>query len=197
MNLTANANSEGDWMKLSFLLVSLICLLLPAVLSCSKDHITEPPRDQNVMIDESFEKDGHASLSGWIPDDTTSHIRFSPDVPSGGNSWSLTIDAGWVPEIYFVSKKVPLFRGTNRYRLSFWAKSKGIPIFAYYVFGKADQPHVETLVYPADTAWSIYSVIDTISAGPCDSILVGFSGSTGELVLGPTWFDLVKLEKID
>jgi hypothetical protein len=182
-------------MKLSFRLVSLVCLLLSGVLSCSKDRITEPPRNQNVMIDESFEKDGRASLVGWLPDDTTAYIKFSPDVPLEGGDWSLTIGAGWVPDIYFVSKKVPLFPGTNSYRLSFWAKSKGMPIL--YKFEKADQPSVVRLVYPADTAWSVYSVIDTISADPCDSILVGLSGGSGEVVLGPTWFDLVKLEKLD
>ncbi len=183
-------------MRLSFLRVSLICLLLSAALSCKKDGITEPPCDQIILIDESFEKDGRGSLAGWVPDDTTSHIKFSLDVPPGGGDWSLTIETGWF-QIFYVSKKVPLFRGKNRYRLSFWAKAKYVQGFAYLNLNQGDSSGIRRLISVTDTAWSMYSVIDTISADTGDSILVGLTGGIGQLLIGPTWYDLVKLEKLD
>jgi hypothetical protein len=185
-------------MKLRLLTASVICLLLAVALSCSNGGITDPT-DPDVVIYESFEKDGRPSLAGWSPDDTTSHIKFSRDVPPGGGNWSLAIEPDWAPGFYLACKIAPALQGTNRYRLSFWARTTDSPGFARLNFNEADSSVVRRFILIADAAWSPYSVVDTIAANAGDSILVGLSGGFAEVWVDPsyTYFDLVKLEKLD
>ena len=185
-------------MKLSFLPATLMCLLLSVALNCSNGGVTDPT-DPDVLIYESFEKNGRPSLSGWFPDDTTTYIRFSQDVPPDGGNWSLAIRAGWAPEVVSVSRKVSLLLGANRYQFSFWAKSEGVPVCGFYAFKKADQFYsYMSCLSPADTTWSVYTIpFGSCCADSTDSVTVGLSGGSTELEAGVIYFDLVKLEKLD
>ena len=136
-------------------------------------------------------------MAGWIPDHTTGYIRFSQDVPPDGGNRSLAVESGWLPEIFLVYKIVPAFRGTNRYKLSFRAKTTDCPGLAHLNFNQADSPVVRRFILITEKVWSMYSVIGTIAADAGDSILVGLSGGSAELSIGPAYFDLVKLEKLD
>ena len=185
-------------MKRSSVSVTAMCLLLFAASSCttSKDCITKPPPEPNILMYCSFEEDDRPSLAGWWPDDTTSHMDFSRNVPPNGGSWSLSIRNALNPSYIRVARTVPALAGTTSYEFSFWARTKGKPGIAE--LGEKTGPGFVTraIRLEADTAWVPYSASLTCHGDPGDSILVGLWGaSTSEP--GTTWFDLVKLEKVD
>ena len=68
---------------------------------------------------------------------------------------------------------------------------------AHLNFNQADSSVVRRFILITEKVWSMYSVIGTIAADAGDSILVGLSGGSAELSIGPAYFDLVKLEKLD
>ena len=183
-------------MKLHFLSVSPICLLLSVPLGCSNGGTTKSQPDPNVLIYSSFEENGRPSLAGWFPDDTSSHIQFSRDVPPGGGRWSLSIRNTLRPQDMTVARTAPALPGTTDYGLSFWAKTKGEPGKAI-LGGKTGETWVARAIrLAADSTWLAYFASLTVDGDTGDSIFVGVSGSSTSQT-GTTYFDLVKLEKLD
>ena len=100
----------------------LILLLLAIfIYGCTEEEITEPT-DENLLINTSFEKNGKFSSDGWF---LPALADSSNDVPTGGGSFSLQLEASQPPESYAYIK-VPVKTQFNNYKLTFWAKSTGV-----------------------------------------------------------------------
>lgn len=149
----------------------------------------------NLLLNPSFESNGAPSLEHWSVQDTFL-VRFSADVPPGGGSFSVSIEANWGPP-GFVRTALPVPAGVHRYRLSWWGKKSGqIYGGAYLGIQKSD-----TLIlflpktsYTSDSTWAEYASLDTITTEAGDKLVVTFSGGVSQWLTGTTYFDLCSLE---
>lgn len=148
----------------------------------------------NLLLNPSFESNGTPSLEHWSVQDT-SLVRFSPDVPPGGGSFSVSIEANWGPS-GFVRTAVPVPAGAHRCRLSWWGKKTG------QIYGGANLgiQKSDTLIlfpkvsYTSDSTWTEYSSLDTITTEAGDELVVTFFGGVSQMQTGTTYFDLCSLE---
>jgi hypothetical protein len=181
------------------LLVFGIIILIP---SCRKaDPVDEnnpiippvkPPDTINLIKNSSFEINGEKSLAGWeifCPD-----IGFINYVPPGGGNWAICMSPGWIPSFYFIMTTVPAPIGKNEYRLSYYVMTRGL--IELYI-KKEDSLLFCKRIYTQnqDTIWRYYSILDTLTTKPGDSLTVKVVSGSGEV--GPLCnFDLCKLELI-
>ena len=179
--------------------VLILTLFISATISfrCSKsrDRISGPAGDENLLINSSFEINGDPSLSGWAVSDT-SRVHFSNDVPPDGGSWSISISPGWAPIFYSVTTTVAPPVGTHRYKLSFWTKSPQEWGSARLFLKRPDTLMVSCSLSFSDSSWATHSLLDTLSITSGDSLVVMLTGSWPEIGMGRTHFDLVRLEKL-
>jgi len=184
-------------MKYRLLIKQLALLILMLfIYRCTEEETTQPP-DENLLINTSFENNGKFSSDGWsLPVQSDS----STDVPSGGGSYSLLLEASQPPEIY-AQLRVPVKTQFNNYKLTFWSKSSGV---TSGIFGKAILSLIrsgsvikEKSVLVDDIAWSSYSIADTFNVSSGDSFMVQLSAGISQLFSGKTYFDLCKLQAVD
>ena len=104
----------------------LVCLFLTQF-GCKKNNNPVSPSDVTLMY-ASFEANGAPSLNDWQYTQlgNSSYVTFSHDVPSGGGSWSLSLQCDTV----YNSGVTNCFHFNNSndndvYVLSYWAKCVG------------------------------------------------------------------------
>ena len=175
----------------------VIFFLSVSFIACSKknDSITNTPDNSSVLINSSFEVNGNPSLQGWNGQDT-SYVKFSSDVPGGGGSFSILLDAVWAPPV-FVKTIVAVPQGIHVYKLSVWSKARGIGGWIDFILQRPDSNILRKQVRIVDSTWTLYSVTDTMNCSVQDSIVVKLSGGFLQLLAGRTFYDLCKLEKLD
>ncbi len=136
---------------------------------------------------------GNPTRQGWLADDT-SLCQLINDAPTGGDSWSMKINAEWT------------FQHSARTTV---APSEGIHQFEFSVYGKIVRFHGSAILYLkhadtltlrkfvtiTDTTWTRYSFLDTISITRPDSLVVVLEGGLTNLVVGYTVFDLCSLKQ--
>ena len=180
-----------------YLSACILFFLTLVVLSCSKDAVTRSSLDTNILFYSSFEKICRPSLDGWYPDSTTIYMEFSRDVPSNGGFWSLSINNTLKPQDMRVMGETSTLSGTTSYRFSFWAKAKGVP--GHAMLGARRTGHayaMKAIGVESDSTWIQYSDSLTVDGDTNVYVVFGLSGRS-TYSSGTTWFDLVKLEKID
>jgi hypothetical protein len=175
---------------------SILLLLAIFIYGCTEEETTEPT-DENLLINTSFEKNGKFSPDGWsLP----ALADSSNDVPTGGGSFSLQLEASQPPESYAYIK-VPVKTQFNNYKLTFWAKSTGVTsgingkaIFSLLRNGSS----IKSLsIVVDDIIWKSYSIQDTFSVASGDSFRVELTAGFSQLFSGKTYFDLCQLQGID
>lgn len=175
----------------------LIFFFAACLITCAKknDSMTNPPDKSGILINSSFELNGNPSLQGWTGQDT-SFIKFSSDVPGGGGSFSITLDAVWAPPV-FVKAIVAAPQGIHIYKLSVWSKAHGIGGWIDFVLQRPDSLILRKQIRIVDSTWALYSVTDTMNCSVQDSIVVKLTGGFSQLLTGKTFYDLCTLEKLD
>lgn len=156
---------------------------------------------QNLISNPSFEDStGQQSLNGWITRDT-SDVSFSQDVPINGGNWSLQLNANWgIGGNAFTN--ITGQTGTNVYQLNVWIKTgslgPGALARVYLAFISQNQiTSYKTISYGNTPNWTQYSLTDTLTIQPNDTIQVGFLGGYAQLLYPESYFDLVELKKND
>lgn len=175
-------------------LTKILALMLFALFmfSCTEEKTTEPT-DENLLINTSFEKNGRFSSEGWtLPVQSDS----SSDVPSGGGSFSLVLEATQPPEAY-AQIKVPVKTKFNKYKLSFWSKYSVIEGKAILSLLRSGSIIKSTSITVADIIWQSYSIQDTFSVAAGDSFMVQLTAGITQLLPGKTYFDLCKLYGVE
>lgn len=187
-------------MKIKTLVVSL-CLTLFSVSCNDSDNVVDPYSINNLIANYSFEKNGSASLEGWIArENDTNLINFSKDVPYNGGNYSLMLANAWGPP-GFVSYEIPQQPGAKIYKLSAFVKEVQrfpFPILSYGKFGfaimKADSSIKSTSITFSDSTWTARTIVDTIDIKSGEKLYVWLSGSPTQWGEGWAMFDLLKLE---
>jgi hypothetical protein len=179
--------------NLSFTFTLIFTLLF---IGCSEQEATEPT-EENTLLYSSFEKNGKFSADGWtLPLLSDS----SYDIPSGGGTFSLVLEASDPPETY-AKIKVPVKTQYNNYRFTFWSKSNSV---TSNIYGRAtliltrNGTNIKSLnVSVDDIIWKSYSIQDTFSVAVGDSFEVRLSAGFSQLFSGQSYFDLCTLYGID
>ena len=184
-------------MKCGALNITLMMCFLFTLTNCNSNTNPVIFKDTNIVINSSFEEDGHPSLNDWIVD-STQVPYFDNDVPPGGGKWSLYLKANWygpLPKtpLYFL----PLSSGEHIINLSVWGKFKSIRGSVFLLLKNDNKQNVVGQISIENTTWTKYSLIDTVRINSGDSLFVLLFGGGTELVDGSTYFDLVEFRTID
>ncbi len=148
----------------------------------------------NLIQNSSFEINGQPTLASWTAD--TSLAKIVQGAPLNGGSWSLQIMPGWVPQEGYAMTYITGQSGLGIYEMSVWCKS--INHWAgNFEFGiRSNNTWVcFKRTYFDTTDWTEYSITDTLSLQPQDTIAVKLSAGITELANGSVLFDLVRLQK--
>ena len=181
------------------------CLLILALvlLACreSSNTVTLPPSStDNLLINGTFEVNSTPTLVGWRANSSdTALVAFSTDAPPDGGRYSVRLKNVWTfpGEVMAV---LPTSLGTHRYRLSGWGRSSPQPTAQGFMRLSLQNSGVvfsSKESFFSDSTWTLYSFTDTVTAAIGDSIHVILSGALDQFTTGYTFFDLLKLEKLD
>ena len=171
----------------------LSAAIVVGICSCKKsgDTIIGPLSGVNLIANFSFESNGTPSFRGWQVIDT-SVVRFSKDIPPDGGAWSIYIETVWGPPAR-VQTVVALPEGTHPYKLSTWAKRRGVGGTISLIFNKA----IRNSLTISDTTWTVYTFNDTLTTVVGDSVVVELAGGFSQRLFGSTYFDICKFERLD
>ena len=185
-------------MKIKNYFLIFLFILILNLLRCNKNNSPlEVNNKTNLIKNPSFELNGQPSLKYWIVQDS-SKIDFSKNTPVDGSKWSILIHAEhYGPPQKTLSYFVPLSSGRHILKFSIYGKSKTIHGSAFLILQKDGNSKITAQNFIADTSWTKYSTIDTLTISESDSLFVVLSGDGTEIVDGMTYFDLVALEHID
>ena len=149
----------------------------------------------NLVENWSFELNNQPTLQSWVAD--TMLRKFVQDVPSNGGQWSLQLSPGWFPQEGFARTYISGQSGGGVYQLTVWVKNMNGSRSSVRLGQWSQNAWVNFKQIPCDSStWTQYSIVDTISLQPSDTIAVHLSAGETELVSGYVLFDLVCLEKI-
>ncbi len=176
------------------LLISLY-LFVCFFLSCENSVDTQNGSNEDLIQNSSFEIDGNPSINGW----TFFHpIQkefkcFSNEVPPYGGKWSVYLPLVGDRIVSHLQTKIAAPAGTNRYRLSVWAKAWSVPGGSSgFVSLGLNTTNIKSIIC-TDTTWQYYESIDTITANKGDTITVMINSGT-QYRSRSSYFDLCRLE---
>jgi hypothetical protein len=146
-----------------------VFFLLFIICSCNEEEPTAPT-EENLLLSNSFEKNGQPSSEGWT---LPSGSEYSTNVPPNGGSYSLVLEATQPPEEYaFI--KVPVKTEYTIDQLTFWAFSSGV---SSNIYGRAilsvvrNGSMVKSRSIVVDgIVWKNYSIRDTFNVAAGDSV---------------------------
>lgn len=171
-----------------------ICLLI-CIVSWKANSACFSSDSSNLVQNSSFEINDQPTLQSWVADTTLT--QFFQDAPPGGGKWSLRIFPGWIPQEGFARTYISGQSAVGVFRLVFWAKSINSWLGSAS-FGQWTQNGWvrSKRIYCDSTDWTQFSLIDTLSLQPNDTIAVHLSAGAVELSNGQILFDLVELKRI-
>ena len=186
-------------MKLNsfYLILIFINVLLYEPINCNSSLI-EPPIDNNLLTNGSFEINNIPTLNGW-QFGNKQLANLVNEAPSGGGNWSLQLTSDWAPTTGYVYTPVLNVKSGDIVRLSAYVRAYGKfggrGIIGLYAGSKLLPGYMKS-ASSIDTLWNRISVIDTLNLTPGDTLWVILSSPITEIIPFQQLFDLVKLEKI-
>ncbi|MBK9982212.1 MAG: T9SS type A sorting domain-containing protein [Saprospiraceae bacterium] len=162
---------------------------------------------QNLILNPSFEQNGERYCedwyAGWLPMenycDTFQNfgVRMIHSDPPDSirGSWSVELYGNW-PSGSYIGTYIPAKAGTNVYELKFWMNSShfggggGINL-------KGNQSAETKWIEDWGQPWTQYTLLDTITAVPGDSIYVILSAGVGDFCICDVQFDQVEFAVVD
>ena len=161
-------------------------------LSGVAEAVVGPVSNSNLIANYSFEDKNGPTLAGWTVWGDTPCVQLVSRAPSGGGNWSLELEECG---IVYTAFAVP--RGTHIYTMSVCAK---------FLLGDegevrlgvvdSDTALVDKWVDFRDTAWTVYSLTDTVSANDHDTIYVSLRTWAGGPLAAEALFDFCTLEQL-
>lgn len=192
-------------MKDSNTIVLIILLLLILYGGCKKptDSAITPPKDQNLILNSSFESASGPSIDAWTSRDSTIYA-FYPDAPVGGGRYSIILHTVWDGPFSFnsVITRVALPVGSHRYRISCWAKRLahgGGSLSLFVGPGDIDTMTASVRIPIVDSVWTFYSTDIILANQASDSAVVALHGGNSPIQYldDSSFFDLCKFERLD
>jgi len=190
-------------MKTTPLIIVALLVSVFLLTGCKSDEsIVNPPPENNLIANSSFELNSSPSLAGWAANTTdTAYIRFALDAPSGGGSYSVLLKNEWsFPGRITYAVDPPL--GTHRYQLSAWAKAIRTGFLPSsgemsLLFRRAGLDSLRKSFFFSDSTWSYASFLDTLTTVASDTLVVMLRGNIHQFSSGYVLVDLSKLVKLD
>lgn len=163
---------------------------------------------QNLILNSSFEQNGEPVCDGWYAGCCVPLGNPCDTFPTYGATMIYTdiadsIRGNWGVELYgnfptpgFIVTYIPAKEGTNIYQLKFWMNSinfaggGGINL-------KRNQSSEIKWVEDWGQPWTQYSLLDTITCGPNDTLYVILSASLGDFCICDVQFDQIEFAMID
>ncbi len=159
------------------------------------NSIIAPGESNNLIINPSFEENGDSSLADWFVNMPTL-VNFTKDTPPNGGNWALTIDVLWGIGNNVIST-INILPGTHVYKFSLWSKYFVKSGYADLSLVTADSVFIINHIQINSDIWTNYSMIDTITSNPGDSLRIILSGGFSHILPGNTFFDLCTLELLE
>ena len=173
---------------------TVLCVVF-AVLRCHQGYSSPMADSTNLIQNSSFEMNDQPTLHSWVADSVLG--KLVQDAPPGGGQWSLQLSPGWFPQEGFARTYISGQSGAGVYQLSAWIKNLNGPRSRFRIGQWSNNAWVSFKEIPCDSSsWMQYSLVDTLSLLPDDTIAVHLSAGETEVVSGEVLFDLVRLEKI-
>ncbi|MCP4583896.1 MAG: hypothetical protein GY839_19975 [candidate division Zixibacteria bacterium] len=172
--------------------VILIILFVAIVSGCGKKS-TEPSSD--IIFFDSFENfAGRPELSGWewVWDEGT----LVYDAPAGGGLWSLELHSSpYIGEPGIAIRELNPPQEDGIYRFSAWVKSD-CEASIHWLIRTGNDNYQMNHATTFESGWTMISITDTLSLEGCDLFEIVLTAGCDSSV-GPNYFDMVKLEKLD
>ncbi|MDH4071268.1 MAG: hypothetical protein OEV30_12705, partial [Ignavibacteria bacterium] len=131
---------------------------------------------------------------GWTVSDLT-RAGFSSDTPPDGGLWSASmITASGTP--VYAQTTVPTTPGNQVYKLTVWSKKTVIDGAAALILKRETGAESSSSVPINVVGWQTYTLFDTLSTLPGDSVIVRLSGGRSIQPTGSVLFDLCLLEQL-
>ena len=151
-----------------------IILLSFLTLSCTKSPTfpsSGSPTTQ-LLVNPTFQWKGVPSLYGWSKSDSL-RLYYSNDVPPGGSGNTIVfLPTGTICE--GIQQIIPALPGTHVYRLTFFGKSQQLDAGANVNLHPSGRDvfigNGGATAY--NTTWTFYSVVDTFTTVPGDSLYI-------------------------
>lgn len=182
--------------SLSFIFI-VFNILLYEPINCNSSLI-EPPANNNLLTNGSFEINNTPTLNGW-QFGNKQLAKLVNEAPPGGGNWSLQLTSDWAPTTGYVYTKVSNVKSGDIVRLSayvrVYGKFGGRGIIGLSVGSKIFSGHIKS-AFSSDTLWNRISITDTLNLTSNDTLRVFLSAPITEIIPFQQLFDLVKLEKI-
>lgn len=172
---------------------------------CSREEksIVNPPDENNLITNSSFEFNNNPSLDYWSDTSAdSSYVSFSRDAPTDGGNYSIRLKNEWTFPGTIVYYVIPP-AGTHRYRLSVYAKAKRHTPTSFaggymsLIQVSSGNSTVEKYLRFTDTTWTSGSLIDTLSTTSSDTLIIQLQGNIDQWSYGDILFDLCTFEKLD
>jgi hypothetical protein len=167
---------------------------------------------QNLVSNGDFENSGQLDCASWydgcgqeltylcdtlVPGDPCD-VGFYKDAPGPGGIWSIGLTGVGNSFPALANTYVTGQSGTNLYQLNIWMKDPGQAFGGAHIGILSNGKYTESKTIPAASEiWTIYSVLDTLSLQPTDSIQITLSAFAGGPNFGNIYFDKVELFLID
>jgi hypothetical protein len=186
--------------QLARLALMMVAAALGVGIAC-KNTATGPNTDlSNLVTNGTFEASSHPTWGGWVLRDTPvdTLTLFAQDAPPLGGTWSLDLQYH-APDIGYARwylTNTSAFNGV--YRITVWGKAVNDWPNGKIALGKIS-PGVPPAVKSKQTlatAWTQYTIEDTVDLSTDDSLYVELSAGGDHFPPGDMRFDLVRLEKI-
>ncbi len=181
-------------MGVNLLIKNITAILFVIVFfGCNQEENPSNPPEGILFFSTTFENNGQPSSDGWtIP----SQSKFAIDSPSGGGTYSLSLEANWGSELY-AERKSAVMTQYKKYNLTFWSKYSTVKGKAILSLIRDGSVIAERSIQVDEIVWRSYSITDTFSVAAGDSFLVRITGGITQLLPAETNFDLCKLEAFE
>lgn len=174
--------------------ISFFVLLL-MFQSCSDNSVNQPAPAENLISNWSFEKNGQPIIEGWVLNPNGKY-SFSNTAPEGGGMYSIQLDCNWgIPNE--IRTSVPAYWGNTKYEFSLLSRKEDFGGYFSINIKRSDSLITLNKINIDSDSWRIYSVFDSIQTKKNDSLVIILAGGFSQVLTGKTYFDLVRLEKLD
>ncbi len=176
-----------------------VAAVLAAVAACQEksvmnEGLPKPENGGQVLLEESFERDGQPSHEGWeVP-----LASFANEAPEDGGQWSLQLEPGWAPDEGYGKICLSDTPGQSKYRLTVWAKDVHASGRGYVSLGVLSGGEItqERRVFVNSPQWAPVTLEVTLNLQPGEEICIKLSAGMTEVATWQVRFDRVRLERM-
>jgi hypothetical protein len=176
----------------------IVCLLF-ALPQCGRDTVSPPttPAPPNLIPNPTFENQGVPDSTGWFYESFTAHLV--QDTPPGGGRWCAEVSPGWVPQEGCLLGYVTGVHDSGLFELGAWARAK----MRYWIAElQLVQRRAGRIVHQSGREitvedWTEFSYVDSLTILPSDTLVIGLCAGSVEVGIETTFFDEVRLKRVE